>query len=120
MFNNRQLHNYAISLIKSDKTSALLVCVSFTNFPSMKVANVGKLETFANFLDSGNFSASTTTKVIPSFSVDIFLNLGFIIRQFPHHEAENCTATLGLFANTSCKLSCSNSNSIICFSLWLC
>ena len=55
---------YTISAINSDKISALLVWVSFTNFPSTKVAKVGRLETLANFLDSGDFSASTKTNVI--------------------------------------------------------
>ena len=40
-----------------------------------------------------NFSASTITKATSSFSEDNFLNFGFIIRQFPHHDAENCTTT---------------------------
>src|SRR5690606_36622136 len=64
---------------------------------------------------SGNFSASTITKVISSFSVDSFLNFGFIILQFPHHEAENCTATFLLEFTTSCKVSFSNSNNIFTF-----
>jgi hypothetical protein len=34
------------------------------------VAKVGKLLTLANFLDSGEFSASTNTKVIASLSVN--------------------------------------------------
>jgi hypothetical protein len=49
---------------------------------------VGKFETLANFLDSGEFSASAKINVIVSFSEANFLNLGFMIRQFPDQEAE--------------------------------
>src|SRR5690606_9761982 len=112
LFNNRYFH-YPNSFTNSFNTSALLVCSSFTNLPSWKIANVCKLVTEANFLDLVNFSASAITKVIPSFSVESFLNFGFMIRQLPHHDAAYCTATFSLLFTISCKLSCSNSFSII-------
>src|SRR5690606_7066473 len=83
--------------------------------PPLNAAKVGKLFTLANFLDSGNFSASTITKLMFSFSPANFLNFGFIIRQFPHHEAEYCTITVSLLATTSCKMSFSNSCNIVSF-----
>src|SRR5690606_29281818 len=111
-FNNRYFH-YPNSFTSSFNTSALLVCTSLTNLPSSKIANVGKFVTDANFLDSGDLSASAITKVMPSVSVESFLYFGFMIRQLPHHDAAYCTATFPLLFTISCKLSCSNSFSII-------
>jgi thiol-disulfide isomerase/thioredoxin len=54
---------------------------------SRKLAKVDNLPTFASFLLSGNFSASTYKNGISSFSDANFLNFGFIILQFPHHVA---------------------------------
>jgi hypothetical protein len=51
------------------------------------VAKVGKLLTLANFLDSGKFSASTSAKVIVSFSEANFFE--FHNTALPHHDAEN-------------------------------
>ena len=102
-----------ISQSASFNTSALLVWVSFLRIPPTKVAKVGKFETFASFLDSGYNSASTITKVVDSFSVASFLNFGFIILQFPHHEAEYCTTTFSLLETMSFKVSSVNSISII-------
>jgi hypothetical protein len=53
-----------------------------------KVAKVGKLLTLANFLDSGEFSASTRTESNASFS-QLYFKFCFIMRQLPHHDAEN-------------------------------
>src|SRR5690606_24405053 len=69
----------------------------------------------ANFLDSGNFSASTITNDTFSFSPESFLNFGFIIRQFPHQLAENWTITVSLFSTTSFKLSVLSSCNILFF-----
>jgi hypothetical protein len=49
--------------------------------PVYESAKVGKLLTLANFLDSGEFSASTR-KVIASFSEANLLNFGFIIDNY--------------------------------------
>src|SRR5690606_40048532 len=87
------------------------------NFPPLKAANVGRLFTFASFLDSGNFSASTITNFTPSVSLANFLNFGFIIRQLPHQEAEYCTITVSLSLITSCSVSLSNSSNILLFFL---
>ena len=103
----------SISFTNSITTSALLVWVSFTNLPFTKVAKVGKLLTLASFLDSGEFSASTRTKAKASFSDANFLNLGFMIRQFPHQEAENCTTTLSFFSIKFAKVSSFNSINMI-------
>jgi hypothetical protein len=69
------------------------------------VAKVGRLLTLASFLDSGEFSASMSTKAIVSFSEANLLNFGFIILQFPHHDAENWTTTLSFWDIKSPKVS---------------
>ena len=58
---------------------------------------------------------SILTKVkgpLKRFCEAITLNFGFIIRQFPHHEAEYCTTTVSFDATISAKLSCSISVNI--------
>jgi hypothetical protein len=68
------------------------------------VAKVGRLLTLASFLDSGEYSASMSTKAIVSFSEANLLNFGFIILQFPH-DAENWTTTLSFWDIKSPKVS---------------